>query len=83
VQLTTTQADAGGTFSAQVTIPSGTAPGAHHLEVRAELSGTVSNALTVTEALAGNGANIAGSASTAALLMLAGMAVLVARRPTV
>ena len=80
VLLATVQADANGSVSTMVTIPSGTTPGSHHIELRGELSGTFASALTVTEALAGTGANIGSSALVAALLMFAGFALLVTRR---
>ncbi len=79
VKLASTTAASDGTISVPVTIPETVAAGPHHIEARAT-SDTVSNAITVQVALAETGADNAGLAGFAALLLLLGGALLATSR---
>lgn len=84
VLLATLHADASGVLSAQVRIPADTEAGSHTIIVEGANGATASAGLTVTAAddeLSGTGADSAGIAGIALLLLVAGAgAVVIARR---
>ncbi|MDQ1131030.1 hypothetical protein [Microbacterium sp. SORGH_AS_0888] len=80
VKLTTLTANADGTFTQVVTIPTGTALGSHQIEVRGTTSGSLTLNLTVTDTLAATGLDPAASVGVGiggGALLLTGIAVTV------